>query len=112
VLHRPSEPAVVTGYLNWCDATSLVGALLYQLLLPYREGHLSTVANLEDDPLEIAKKVVTAMGLSGLPVRSMSFAASPWCVWLKPARCYAEDLVESLRERHNVCRIPIVVEQV
>jgi hypothetical protein len=35
----------------------------YQLLLPYREGHLSIGVNLEDDPIEIAQKVVTALGL-------------------------------------------------
>jgi hypothetical protein len=29
----------------------------YQLLLPYRDGHLSVGVNLEDDPIEIARKV-------------------------------------------------------
>jgi len=35
----------------------------YQLLLPYRDGHLSVGVNLEDDPIEIARKVVAALDL-------------------------------------------------
>jgi hypothetical protein len=35
----------------------------YQLLLPFRDGHLSIGVNLEDDPIEIARKVVTALDL-------------------------------------------------
>ena len=35
----------------------------YQLLLPYREGHLSIGVNLEDDPIEIARKVAAALDL-------------------------------------------------
>jgi len=35
----------------------------YQLLLPYRDGHLSVGVNLEDDPVEIAQKVVAALDL-------------------------------------------------
>jgi len=35
----------------------------YQLLLPYREGHLSIGVNLEDDPIEIARKIVAALDL-------------------------------------------------
>lgn len=39
----------------------------YQLLLPYRDGHLSIGVNLEDDPVEIARKVAAALGLLALP---------------------------------------------
>lgn len=35
----------------------------YQLLLPYRDGHLSIGVNQEDDPIEIARKVVAALDL-------------------------------------------------
>jgi hypothetical protein len=35
----------------------------YQLLLPYRDGHLSVGVNLEDDPIETARKVVAALDL-------------------------------------------------
>jgi hypothetical protein len=35
----------------------------YQLVMPYREGHLSIGVELEDDPNEIARKVGTALAL-------------------------------------------------
>jgi hypothetical protein len=35
----------------------------YQLLLPFQDGHLSIGVNLEDDPIEIARVVVTALDL-------------------------------------------------
>ncbi len=35
----------------------------YQVLLPYRDGHLSIGVNLEDDPIEIARKVAAALDL-------------------------------------------------
>jgi hypothetical protein len=35
----------------------------YQLLLPYRDGYLSVGVYLEDDPIEIARKVVAALDL-------------------------------------------------
>jgi hypothetical protein len=35
----------------------------YQVLLPYRDGHLSIGVNLEDDPSDIARKVADALGL-------------------------------------------------
>jgi hypothetical protein len=35
----------------------------YQLLLPYRDGHLSIGVNLEDDPVQIARRVATALDL-------------------------------------------------
>jgi hypothetical protein len=35
----------------------------YQLLLPYREGHLSIGVNLEDDPNDIARRVAGALDL-------------------------------------------------
>jgi len=35
----------------------------YQLLLPYRDGHLSIGVNLEDDPIEITRKVAAALDL-------------------------------------------------
>jgi hypothetical protein len=35
----------------------------YQLLLPYRDGHLSIGVNLEDDPNDIARKVAGALDL-------------------------------------------------
>lgn len=35
----------------------------YQLLMPYREGHLSIGVELADDPVEIAGKVAAALGL-------------------------------------------------
>lgn len=35
----------------------------YQLLFPYRDGHLSIGVNLEDNPVEVAQKVATALNL-------------------------------------------------
>jgi hypothetical protein len=35
----------------------------YQLIMPYAEGHLSVGVELEDDPVEIASKVVAALDL-------------------------------------------------
>jgi hypothetical protein len=35
----------------------------YQLLLPYRDGHLSIGVNPDDDPVEIARKVAAALDL-------------------------------------------------
>jgi hypothetical protein len=35
----------------------------YQVLLPYRDGHLSIGVNLEDDPNDIARRVAGALGL-------------------------------------------------
>lgn len=35
----------------------------YQLLMPYREGHLSVGVEKHDDPLEIARKITVALGL-------------------------------------------------
>lgn len=35
----------------------------YQLLFPYRDGHLSIGVNPEDDPIEIARKVAAALDL-------------------------------------------------
>jgi hypothetical protein len=35
----------------------------FQLLFPYSDGHLSIGVNLEDDPIEIARKVATALDL-------------------------------------------------
>jgi hypothetical protein len=35
----------------------------YQVLLPYQNGHLSIGVNLEDDPLEVARKVSAALNL-------------------------------------------------
>jgi hypothetical protein len=35
----------------------------FQLLFPYPDGHLSIGVNLEDDPIEIARKVATALDL-------------------------------------------------
>jgi hypothetical protein len=35
----------------------------YQLLLPYQDGHLSIGVNLEDDPIEIARRVAAALDL-------------------------------------------------
>ena len=35
----------------------------YQLLLPCQDGHLSIGVNLEDDPIEIARRVVAALDL-------------------------------------------------
>jgi hypothetical protein len=35
----------------------------YQLLLPYQDGHLSIGVNMEDDPIEIARKVAGALDL-------------------------------------------------
>ncbi len=35
----------------------------YQLIMPYLEGHLSIGVELEDDPVEIATKVATALDL-------------------------------------------------
>ena len=35
----------------------------YQLLFPYPDGHLSIGVNLEDDPIEIARKVAAAVDL-------------------------------------------------
>ena len=35
----------------------------YQLLMPYREGHLSVGVEKQDDPLEIARKITAALGL-------------------------------------------------
>jgi len=35
----------------------------YQLLMPYREGHLSVGVEKQDDPLEIARKITVALGL-------------------------------------------------
>jgi hypothetical protein len=35
----------------------------YQLIMPYREGHLSIGLELQDDPIEIARKVTAALNL-------------------------------------------------
>jgi hypothetical protein len=35
----------------------------YQLIMPYREGHLSIGVELEDDPVEIANRVAAAFNL-------------------------------------------------
>ena len=35
----------------------------YQLLLPYRQGHLSVGVNVQDDPVAIANKVLSALDL-------------------------------------------------
>jgi hypothetical protein len=35
----------------------------YQLLMPYREGHLSVGVEKQDDPLEIARKITAALKL-------------------------------------------------
>jgi hypothetical protein len=35
----------------------------YQLLMPYLQGHLSIGVELQDDPLEIARKAATALDL-------------------------------------------------
>ena len=35
----------------------------YQLLMPYREGHLSVGVEKQDDPLEIAQKITAALKL-------------------------------------------------
>lgn len=35
----------------------------YQLLLPYREGHVSVGVELEDDPREIASRIAAELGL-------------------------------------------------
>ncbi|HXG21429.1 MAG TPA: hypothetical protein VNN62_20440 [Methylomirabilota bacterium] len=35
----------------------------YQLLMPYREGHISIGVELEDDPIEIARKVAEHLKL-------------------------------------------------
>jgi len=35
----------------------------YQLILPYRDGHISIGINLADDPIAIAQKVATALEL-------------------------------------------------
>ena len=35
----------------------------YQLLMPYREGHLSVGVEKQDDPLEIAPKIAAALRL-------------------------------------------------
>ena len=35
----------------------------YQLLMPYQNGHLSIGVELQDDPVEIARKVTTALHL-------------------------------------------------
>jgi hypothetical protein len=35
----------------------------YQLIMPYREGHLSIGVELEDDPVEIASRVAAAFNL-------------------------------------------------
>lgn len=37
----------------------------YQLLLPYQEGHLSIGVEKHDDPVEIARRVITALNLRG-----------------------------------------------
>jgi hypothetical protein len=35
----------------------------YQLLFPYKEGHLSIGVNQEDDPIQIARKVAAILDL-------------------------------------------------
>lgn len=35
----------------------------YQLLMPYDEGHLSIGVELQDDPVEIASKIIAHLGL-------------------------------------------------
>jgi hypothetical protein len=35
----------------------------YQLLMPYREGHLSVGVNLQDNPLDVARAVATHLNL-------------------------------------------------
>jgi len=35
----------------------------YQVLLPFQNGHVSVGVNLDDDPIEIAKVVASALGL-------------------------------------------------
>lgn len=35
----------------------------FQLLLPYQDGHLSIGVNLEDDPIDIARKIAAALDL-------------------------------------------------
>jgi hypothetical protein len=35
----------------------------YQLLIPYREGHLSIGVELQDDPVQIASKITAALKL-------------------------------------------------
>src|SRR5947209_13089434 len=35
----------------------------YQLVMPLRDGHISIGVNLQDDPIEIARTVATALGL-------------------------------------------------
>ena len=36
----------------------------YQLLMPYRDGHVSVGVELQDDPVEIAGKVAAAIGMT------------------------------------------------